>query len=125
MSCAHRVTIRRRIGLSSNRGPQPKRFGKEQPHDRTREVLTRVSRRRHAGGLWSREHSNGSVRPNIVSERHLARHGDYSSQSWRSKRPATVDWRYDVDVRSGAADEHAIAASDSAFDASMVDDGHD
>src|SRR5262249_38138847 len=100
MSRAYGVTMRRTIALSSNPGPQPKRFGKEQPHDRTREERARVSRRRYGGWLWSREHSNRSVRSDIVSERDLARNGHNSGQSWRSQPATTFERRYDLDVRS-------------------------
>jgi hypothetical protein len=43
-------------------------------------------------GCGREKHSNRSVRPNIVSERHLARNCHHSGQSSRSERPATFEW---------------------------------
>ena len=70
-------------------------------------------------------HADRTVRPDVVPDRHVARHRDDSGQSGRPESTGADERRHDVDVRGRAPDEHAVAARHDPLDASVAHDGDD
>ena len=66
-----------------------------------------------------------TVRPDVVPDRHVARHRDDSGQSRRPESAGADERRHDVDVRGRAADEPAVVPRHDPLDASVADDGDD